>query len=401
MLSYPGRGVQVPLQGIATMDEPAARLGRVIEGAAQLGAQLAEQQETVTAAGSLADFAGRLRQIEQESREEIDMQNVRDWQYAWKQASEPRLAEAVGELPPESREAGRHLAAVYNAQASATAKRDYELGRIGLARHRWQARVEDAVERGDAEEAERWIKAGESLFVPEEEVEERQRKVRSQSVLNCWRKAFRTDAAAALAALRREDARLPQEAADAECLQRLREEQLRAVSRAMAEEMGRAVTAGQLPSRELYEKAAAAGVMSPQQVESAFQQPEYGWRKSEGLWNLRVDECPEEGDAVTRLQLEILAAPLPPEERSRLLLRLQRGREIPTPIRTQLSRSLWNMYLSGQFGCPGDTEALQGLARLQVRGMEEMSRCGSAAELNRWLSSVPSEEDKWICFNNN
>ena len=400
MLSYPGRGVQVPLQGIATMDEPAARLGRVIEGAAQLGAQLAEQQETVTAAGSLADFAGRLRQIEQEAREEIDMQNVRDWQYAWKQASEPRLAEAVGELPPESREAGRHLAAVYNAQASATAKRDYELGRIGLARHRWQARVDDAVERGDAEEAERWIKAGKSLFVPDGAVEEQQRKVRSQSVLNCWKKAFRTNAAEALAALRREDARLPQEEADAECLQQLRDAQFRAVCRTMAEEMGQSVNAGQLPSRELYEKAAAAGVLSPQQAESARKTPEYGWGVSVGNWNRRVDECPEEEGAITRLQLDILAAPLPVAERSGLLRRLQRVREIPAPIRSQLSRGLWNMYLSGSFGCPGDGEALQVLTRLQGMGLEEMTRNRHGAEPERWLAAVRPVDDTWICFNN-
>ena len=329
MLSYPGRGVQVPLQGIATMDEPAARLGRVIEGAAQLGAQLAEQQQTVTTAGSLAEFAGRLRQIEEEAREEIDMQNVRDWQYAWKQASEPRLAEAVAELPPESRDAGRQLAAVYNAQASATAKRDYELGRIGLARHRWQARVDDAVERGDAEEAERWIKAGKSLFVPEDAVEEQALKARSQSVLNHWKEAFRCNASEALSALRREDARLPQEAADAESLQRLRDEQYRRVSRDLAAEMSRDVERGQLPSRELYEKAAAAGVLSPQQVDAALQPSAFDWMRSAGYWNRRVDECPEAEEAVTRLRLDILAASLPVAERHRLLQRVQLQQQEP------------------------------------------------------------------------
>lgn len=400
MLSYPGRGVQVPVQGIATMDEPAARLGRIIEGAAQMGAQLAEQQETVTSAGNLAEFAGRLKQVEDEARAEIDMQNVRDWKYAWNQATEARLAEAVDELPRESRAAGRHLAAVYSAQASATAKRDYELGRIGLARHRWQARVDEAVERGDAEEAERWLKAGESLFVPPGELESRSRKVRSESVLNNWKTAFRENAPEALAALRRSDVCLPQEEADREALQELRDAQFHAVSREVAAEMERAVGQGQAFPTALLEKAAAAGVISPQQAAAAGQPEAEGGSPSAEDLNLRVDECPEDEHAETRLKLDILSAAVPMAAKRSLLQRLSRNREVPEAARGTLSRRLWNLYRGGRFGCPEDTEARRYLARLQAQA-PEMLRRGSAQETERWLESVCPKEETWICYQPN
>lgn len=400
MLSYPGRGVQVPLQGIAGMDESAARLGRVIEGAAQLGAQLAEQQETVTTAGNLAEFAGRLRQVEDEARAEIDMQNVRDWKYAWNQATEARLAEAVDELPRESRAAGRHLAAVYSAQASATAKRDYELGRIGLARHRWQARVDEAVERGDAEEAERWLRAGEGLFVPTDEVEDRSKKARSKSVLNQWKAAFLQNAPETLAALQREDARLPQEPADREALLAIRESQFRAVSREVAEEMSRAAEQGQQPPATVLQKAAAAGVLTPQQAESAGRFVELSGQVPAAVWNLRVDECPDDEDAEMRLKLDILSAAVPTAAKRTLLQRLRRNREVPVSARGGISRRLWNLYLSGSFGCPEDAEACHHLARLQAQ-VPELLRRGNARETERWLERVSPNEETWICYQPN
>ncbi len=391
MLSYPGRGVQIPLQGIATIDEPATRLSRVIEGAAQLSAALAEQQETVTNAGNLAEFTGRLRSIEEEARAEIDMQNVRDWKYAWKQASESRLAEAINELPPESREAGRHLAAVYNAQASATAKRDYELGRIGLARHRWQARVDEAVERGAADEAEQWIKAGEQLFVPKPEVETRTRAARSRSLLNQWKEAFRRNASDALQMLQQETAELPTEEKDREELQRLRKSGFREVCSTLADEMSTAVEAGQDPASELYEKARAVGAIKDTAGRIEPSPPVCDW-------NRRIDECPEEEEAETRLKLDILTAPLPVTERRKLLQRMRRNREIPAAARSDISRRLWNMYQSGRLGLPGDREAQQHLARLQEQALTAQH---PPAEPERWIEKVRPKAEAWICYQPN
>lgn len=391
MLSYPGRGVQIPLQGIATIDEPATRLSRVIEGAAQLSATLAEQQETVTTAGNLAEFAGRLRSIEDEARAEIDMQNVRDWKYAWKQASESRLAEAINELPPESREAGRHLAAVYNAQASATAKRDYELGRIGLARHRWQARVDEAVERGAADEAEQWIKAGEQLFVPQPEVETRTRAARSRSLLNRWKEAFRQNASDALQELQLESAELPTEENDREELQRLSETGFREVCSSLAAEMSTAVEAGQEPSSALYKTAKAVGAIK-----------DAGERDEPPLpvcdWNRRIDECPENEEAETRLKLDILSAPIPVTERRQLLQRMYRNREVPAAARSDISRRLWNMYQSGRLGLPGDREAQQHLARLQEQALATQH---PPSEPELWIEKVRPKAEAWICYQPN
>lgn len=397
MLSYPGRGTQVPLQGIATMDEPSTRLSRVIEGAAELGARLAEQQETVSAAGSLAEFAGRLRAIEQEARDEIDMQNVRDWKYAWNQASEARIAAAVDELPPESRAAGRQLASVYNAQASATARRDYELGRIGLARHRWQARVNDAVERGDAAEAERWLRAGETLFVPKSQLDERVQRAKSKSVLNRWKEAFRDDPQQALENLLKEGMLLPEEAEDLEELQRIRDDGFREVSRQMADEMDSAVERGLMPARSLFRKAEAIGALSAQQVAAAAQSAYGNIVRPSGEWNLSVDECPAEQDAETRLKLDIISSSVPIAEKRTLLQRLRDNREIPVARRSHVARRLWNMYRNGCFGCPEDTEARSQLTRLQAR-LPQMMKSRTDRELELWLESVQPQKETWICY---
>ena len=117
MLSYPNQGIRVPLQGIAGMDEPAARLSRVVEGAAQVAASLADVKDQVTSAGELADFVGRLQNIETDTRELLRGETVQDWAYAWNQTSEPMLREAIQELHPSSREAGKRLAELYNARA--------------------------------------------------------------------------------------------------------------------------------------------------------------------------------------------------------------------------------------------------------------------------------------------
>ncbi|MBQ8517565.1 MAG: hypothetical protein IJ498_08310 [Akkermansia sp.] len=394
MLSYPGRGVQIPLHGIATIDEPATRLGRVIEGAAQWGAELASQQETVTTAGNLAEFAGRLRSIEEEARAEIDMQNVRDWKYAWKQASESRLAEAIDELPPESREAGRHLAAVYNAQASATARRDYELGRIGLARHRWQSQVDEAVERGAADEAEQWIKAGEQLFVPQPEVETRTREARSRSLLNRWKEAFRQNASDALLELQKETAELPLETRDREELLRLRNTGFREVCGTLASDMSTAVEAGHEPPAGLVEKARAIGLINASDDRNGSTAPP----RPACDWNRRIDECPEEEEAEARLKLDIISAPLPLPERRKLLQRMHRNRDIPAATRNEVSRRLWNLYRSGRLGCPEDIEAQQHLARLQELALTAQH---PPAEPEQWIERVRPKEETWICYQPN
>lgn len=194
MLAYPQNRIHLPLQGIAEMDMPARRLGQTVEQAAAVGARMAEELQEVSAAGELAAFAGRLSEMERETREELSTLPVRDWDYAWAQASEPRIREALSELPEQVRPVARELAERYVAQASISARRDYELEKIRAARQQWQRRVDESVAAGNGEAAEQWLRAGSRVFVPETELEEQAVSVRSRSALRYWQNALEQDA---------------------------------------------------------------------------------------------------------------------------------------------------------------------------------------------------------------
>lgn len=396
MLSYPNQGIRVPLQGIAGMDEPAARLSRVVEGAAQVAASLADVKDQVTSAGELADFVGRLQNIETDTRELLRGETVQDWAYAWNQTSEPMLREAIQELHPSSREAGKRLAELYNARACLTAQRDFLLESIEQARGQWQNRVDEAVDAGDADAAERWMHAGEELFVPAADMQSRVQEARSRSVLNRWRGALQQSPAEALAQLRREDAELPTEGEDCGELLELQQLKKQELLQTLAQEMSGRLEAGLLPERQSCENAVAAGFLTTEQAQAARLPGAPLTEQQFCDWFARVDECSPGNEAA--LRLEIASAPVPAEQRRILLQRLRGVEQLPYTLRRDCSAKLRSMYLSGRFGCPGDREAARQMLRLQESAMERLLRGARAEETERWLSSLPGAEEKWICY---
>ena len=396
MLAYPQNRIHLPLQGIAEMDMPARRLGQTVEQAAAVGARMAEELQEVSAAGELAAFAGRLSEMERETREELSTLPVRDWDYAWAQASEPRIREALSELPEQVRPVARELAERYVAQASISARREYELEKIRAARQQWQRRVDESVAAGNGEAAEQWLRAGSRVFVPETELEEQAVSVRSRSALRYWRNALEQDAEKALHRLQLEDASLPEAEKDRKVLAEMQVQARRRVQRSLAEEISREVEACRPIPAHLYERAANVGLISQEQVAAAAVPAAPLPPQKSCDWMRRIDESrPEDAD---ELLLALAVEPVLPHERRLLLQRMRAWEDTEPAPRHEMSAQLWNMYRAGRFGCPGDAEPLVSLGRVLEQLPDALRQHASPEARHRWLRARLPQEKSWICL---
>lgn len=401
MLSAPSPAVRVPVQGVLGWSEVAGDIGSGISSVISGGAALAQQKDEVNAAGDLAEFSGRLHAISEETREELAERDVKDWEYSWQELSAPRFAEAVAELPPAAREAGRELAEAFSRKAAVQALRDHELNRLDKSRTSWQRRVESAVRRGDAAQAESWLQSAAGVFVPQGELEQARRRVRSRACVSGWRRALAENPLRALGDIRQapEDA-LPRDAEDkryfeAEVRRYRRDETAR-----LAETLARYVTEQEPFDDELMQQAGRAGLLDERQLATA-DAPQRVLSPAERCdWMRRVDEVADSSEARTRMKLNIATAPFHFDERRELLERLQTSSKLSSDDRLTLSRSLWQMYERGEFGCPGDAAALQRLADLQKAGLPVLVEEGSEAAA-RWLEHVRGGGERWVCFSQN
>jgi hypothetical protein len=62
-----------------------------------------------------------------------------------------------------------------------------------------------------------------------------------------------------------------------------------------------------------------------------------------------------------------------------------------------MSRTLWNRYREGCFGCPGDAESMLTLGRLQEEALIRMTT-QPEKETTRWLEELGTNADAWLCF---
>lgn len=399
MLAYPGRGVNIPVQGVAGMDEPAARMGRAVADMFRYGAALSEQRDQVTQTGELAAFAGRLREIEQETRATLaEQQQIGDWGYAWRWASEAQVNEAIEELPHGSRSAARDLAALYNLRASLRAQRDYELAHVGRARQQWADRVEQAVLAGDGESAAQWVQAGRRVFVPESEVEARVEEVRSRGRLRRWQQDVEQNAPDALRRMRQDDAELPTRQQERQQLEELRRSASRGLRTRYADEMCAALERGHAPTRGEWADAVECGILTPAQAEALEQEPREVTEQRRCEWNRRVDERGENADDEVALRLDIATAALPVREKQRLLQRIRTTAGILPSMRRRVSSCLQGMYGQGVFGCPGDREALQCWGRLQEQGLTMLQGERTDEQVEQWLVGLQPAPMNWICL---
>lgn len=399
MMSQPSRGVHLPTDGLTGWGEAARRTGEGISAVLSGGAAMLREQAQVTTTGELADFTERLRRIEQETREELASQDVKDWDYAWQKASAPKLAEAIDELSWDARGAGRNMAEVYNARASLMARRDHELQKIDKARSQWNSRVEEAVQAGDAERAAGWLEAGQGVFVTEGQLPARQEAVRSQANLRRWQRDLQEQPLRTLSRLAA--------AAQDELPHGGKEEERLAHARSLANRAARGEVLGQLvrcmeeeltPEKDFLDMAEKAGVLTAEQRLAAEQsEPPSPTAETRRRWNRRIDECPDDAEKTEALQLEIATAALPRAERRRLLERVQLSRSLPQRERQSLSCGLWELYTAGALGCPGDEEAQSHFEALQQQSLHRLAQ-GGGQEATRWVQGMRDLADRWVCF---
>ena len=399
MQAYPRQRVLLTTNSLNDWGRSGQALGRGVAAAGQEAAGLAEAMRCVQQTGNEADIAGRLEQIGRETAEELRDKPVRDWDYSWQQAYEPRLRQMLAELEDDdTRAQARELGSRYSSLQSLQARRATELERIRHSRQKWSMQVEAAVQRGDAESATRWLEQGRRVFVPESELPQQREAVQSRSLCARWQQQVEQDPAAALAAWAAPDAARPTRREDLQQVQSRMAAARSTLHASLAAQLAAALEQGCEPDSAVLQQAAAAGVLPAETLAAASQQVQRPLAVADTCrWLRRIDE--REPGADDRLVVEIALAPLPLPERRLLLQRVQATAEIAPQQRAGVSRSLWAMYHEGRFGCPGDAAALRCLGRLQDEALQhQQAAAGDEKAVQRWLEQLRRCEEPWLCF---
>ena len=398
MLAYPRQGVHLPLNSVNDWGRTGYAVGQGISAAGQGLAELLPSIERVTRAGDQAGLVAELETIGQETADELQNVPVRDWSYSWQQAYTPRVQEMLAQLPLEEREQALRLSEEYGRRFALDGRRRMEVQRLRNARNCWQKQVDSAVQRGDTETALRWVEQGRGVFVPESEMQQERNGTRSRSLQNKWLQELRANPYATLAAWRTPGAALPEGESEVRQLETEMQQTRSHLFSGLASELGTAVEQGAEPDEQLLAQAAEAGVLDPGLVEQ-FHQPRRALQTS-GVcdWLRRIDERADHEDE--KITVEIALSPIPVEQKQRLLQRLQLSAAQPPQRRVEMSRTLWNLYRDGHFGCPGDEEALQSLGRLQEEALLRMAS-GKEKETETWLARLCESGDTWVCFEKN
>lgn len=395
MMSYPRQGVHLPLNAVNDWGRTGRVLGQAVESAGHGLAELLPAIAQVARTGQQADIAASLENIAQEATEELMALPVRDWDYSWQQAYEPRVQELVAQYEGENRDAALRLSKEYGRRYSLEGRRKLELGRVQSARQLWQEQVDSAVQRGDVDSAYRWVEHGRGVFVPESEMLHSLDQVRNRSLLHSWQQKLQENPAAALAAWRTSAAPRPESQEERRLLENEINKTQERLYGDMALQLGSAIEQGNEPDRQVLTQAVESGLLSAEQV-ARYHSPRQELQTNEACdWLRRIDERDTADDA--RLTVDIALAPIPNEQKKLLLGRMQSTAAVPAPRRVEMSRTLWNLYRDGRFGCPGDAEALQCLGRLQEEGGLRL-QSQQEKEVDNWLSRLRSPENGWVCF---
>lgn len=396
MQRSPSGVAQVPLQGLMGWETAARNVGEGLSGALLGSSKMMEEREKVTQMGELAAFSERLRTMADETRQELSGQQVGDWDYAWRAAYAPRLAEAVAELPPAARQAGREWAERYSAQASVEALRDRELEKIDKARRQWRTRVDEAAAAGDEQQATQWLREGQNVFVSSGEMEQEEASIKSRSALARWQKSLQSAPMQALADLQAaSEENLPRRTQEREQLRTVETAVRQEARQGFLERLTQDLGAGTWPDAEEWALAHQAGLITTAQERSAQAEQEELSPRARCDWQRRIDECPDEEEV--ELRFDVLTAPLPREERQALLRRMNQAAGVVAEDRQAMSRQLWNLYGEGCFGCPGDSVALQRLLDLQRAALPLLAEQGAEASA-QWVEAFRSKADGWVCF---
>lgn len=396
MQAYPRQGVHLPLNALNDWGRSGRALGQGVAAAGQGMAALVPAIEQVARAGHRADAAALLDEIGRETAAELMELPVRDWDYSWQQAYQPRVHEMLNEFTGAEREEALSLSELYGKKYSLEGRRQMELNRLHQAKSCWRRQVDAAVDRGDADSARQWVEQGRGVFVPEAEMQRELEQVQSRSLQSHWQQRLQHDPHAALADWQSSDAQKPEGAEELGLLEEEMQKTRSGLFDALAVRLGASVEQGDEPDSEMLARSVAAGVLTPEQV-APLQQPRVALGVAELCnWLRRIDE--RDGADDSRLVIEIALAPLPVEQKQGLLRRVQDTAALPPQRRCRMSRTLWNLYCSGRFGCPGDEESMRCLGRLQEEALRGMNSW-SEKDFERWLESLSrADEGNWVCF---
>ena len=395
MMSYPRQGVHLSLNAVNDWGRTGRIVGQAVESAGHGLAELLPSIAQVARAGLQADIAASLENIAQEATEELMTLPVRDWDYSWQQAYEPRVQELVAQYDGADREAALRLSEEYGRRYSLDGRRKLELGRVQRARQHWQEQVDSAVQRGDADSAHRWVEHGRGVFVPESEMQQSLDAVRHKSLQHSWLQKLQVNPTASLAAWKATEVPLPENCEERRILENEVEKTQERLFHDLSMQLGSMIEQGSEPDMQVLTQAVESGLLNSEQV-ARYNIPRQELLANEACdWLRRIDERDAADDA--RLTVDIALAPIPNTQKRMLLQRMQSTAAIPAPRRVETSRTLWNLYRDGRFGCPGDTEALQCLGRLQEEAGHRM-QTQQEKEVEDWLSRLREPEAGWVCF---
>lgn len=394
MKASPAQGVQVPLSGIAGMDEAARSVARSIAAAGENAGKIMQMHEQIVATGESAALQTAVGAAAQRAKDDLlNAPAVPDWETAWNEAVTPLVEPLLENIPERRREGARRFVQQELHHASLNAKREREIKELRDARRQWQSSVSSAAKQGDAKTALERLEEGRDVFVPEGEMENRRREVQSLSLAESWRSRLLGDPVSALADWRAGDREQPAEESDRLALSREMAETHCALRRRLGAEYAQSVMQGVPPSADSLAGAAKAGLVEP--VSSAPLRPLTAQEELE--WMRRAENCGADADARADLQLRLatLAAPLP--QRRRLMEYLEGTRDLPQAARRELQTELRNLYDNGAFGCVGDAVPQQRMARLMQEGNRLLAE-GDAEATTKWLNGLRHPEQTWLCF---
>lgn len=395
MLAYPRQGVHLPLNALNDWARTGQALGQGVASVGTGAVELAAKLHQVAIAGSEADVAGRLEEIARETTEELLDKPVRDWDYSWQQAYTPRVQQMLSELEGDAREQASRMSEVYGYRYSLMGRQRMEVDRLKQSRRQWQNQVDTAVQRGDAEGAQRWLEQGRAVFVPEADMEQQKNQVQSRCLQSQWRQRLQQDPYAALAAWNNGEQQKPQGEDELRILTSEVEQTRAGLRSAWALQLAEGVVQGSEPDDCELQQAADAGLISPELHEAARHPRLELSAASACNWLRRIDERNAGDDE--QLMVEIALAPIPIGERRSLMQRLQSTAAVPPQQRMKVSRSLWNMYHEGRFGSPGDEEALRCLGRLQEEAPARLA-VDNGKHCEQWLAELQGASDEWVCY---
>ena len=395
LLAYPRQTVHLPLNSLNDWGRTGRALGQGVQEAGYGLVELVPAIARVAKAGQRADAAAMLREIGEETTEELLELPVRDWDYSWEQSFQPRVQQVLSQFSGEEREQARQMSETLGQRYSLEGRRRMELQRIRHARDQWQEQVDSAVRQGDEESACRWIEQGREIFVPESEMPRELNSVRNRSLQAAWQQQLQQEPYAALQAWQSADSRKPDDEALLQRLEGDMENARHHLYRNLARQLAVDVEQGREPDTAQLERAAAVGVLPAEQMRNRGTEIASLSVADTCNWLRRIDER-ESGDD-EHLVVDIALAPIPLEQRRLLLQRVQSTGALPPHQRTAMSRTLWNWYREGRFGCPGDAESMLYLGRLQEEALLRMTTESSDAA-NSWLENLGKNADAWLCF---